>query len=639
MKIMKTITYVIAAVTLLFAVAGCDKTYLPGVEWYVSNTQIEMTVGSTQKILTGISEGDPETVFTFFSGNEEIATVDAEGMITGVASGTVTLLVYIEGEPEAVEVSVTVIPNAAANLQSIIEWAQAQVPEAASFNLTLPSEHPDLGGSIVWVSDDPTVITSAGVIFQKEFDTFANLTFTVTYEDRTGGATIPVTVPGYAPELVAGDFLKQFSRLITRSYDNIRITDSGYPEAVITWSSSDQSVFTDNGVYKKPAVDTEFTIQVTVSFPSRGITRTFEKSVTAQGTTIAEKADDIKSRFLAGQMVETVITESLELPLYDEKYAANLAWTSTKPLVLSSTGALTQPAQNQMITLRCTVTSGTQSTSFSIELEVAGKDYNEKWLAVEEFLDLIFLDEIKTQQYTMFGATSYTAYNEGYLPFYTNSQSVVLDGMVPFEDRPGIVKTETRWIVIHDTANTNSGATAEMHNRYIHSNPGVSWHYSVDNTEIYQHIPLNEVAWHAGEHDGNYYGIGIETCLQPGTDYNIVMRKTAKLSAELLNEFDLSLYNVRQHNYFSGKDCPHVMRASNRWNEFLNLTAIEYFAIKNLQGVDFVWESLTPEILDNTGKIISHPGTQTTVSYRVTVTYDSGSNVYEHTSTLLAKAW
>ncbi|HBP26183.1 MAG TPA: hypothetical protein DD618_04455 [Acholeplasmatales bacterium] len=106
--------------------------------------------------------------------------------------------------------------------------------------------------------------------------------------------------------------------------------------------------------------------------------------------------------------------------------------------------------------------------------------------------------------------------------------------MVPFEDRPGIVKTETRWIVIHDTANTNSGATAEMHNRYIHTNPGVSWHYSVDNTEIYQHIPLNEVAWHAGEHDGNYYGIGIETCLQPGTDYNVVMRKTAKLSASTI---------------------------------------------------------------------------------------------------------
>ncbi|HBP26184.1 MAG TPA: hypothetical protein DD618_04460 [Acholeplasmatales bacterium] len=81
------------------------------------------------------------------------------------------------------------------------------------------------------------------------------------------------------------------------------------------------------------------------------------------------------------------------------------------------------------------------------------------------------------------------------------------------------------------------------------------------------------------------------------------------------------------------------MRASNRWNEFLNLTAIEYFAIKNLQGADFVWESLTPEILDNTGKIISHPGAQTTVSYKVTVTIDSVSNVYEHTSTLLAKAW
>ncbi|MDD3106442.1 MAG: hypothetical protein PHP65_01370, partial [Bacilli bacterium] len=58
-----------------------------------------------------------------------------------------------------------------------------------------------------------------------------------------------------------------------------------------------------------------------------------------------------------------------------------------------------------------------------------------------------------------------------------------------------------------------------------------------------------------------------------------------------------------------------------------------------LQGVSFVWESLLPEVLDHTGKIISTAGTQTDVSYRVSVTFGGETKEFTHTSTLLAKSW
>lgn len=66
--------------------------------------------------------------------------------------------------------------------------------------------------------------------------------------------------------------------------------------------------------------------------------------------------------------------------------------------------------------------------------------------------------------------------------------------------RPGI-KMDPQWITIHETDNTSKGADAEAHARLQASGNSrtASWHYTVDDHEIWQSIPDNEVAWHAGK--------------------------------------------------------------------------------------------------------------------------------------------
>lgn len=57
-----------------------------------------------------------------------------------------------------------------------------------------------------------------------------------------------------------------------------------------------------------------------------------------------------------------------------------------------------------------------------------------------------------------------------------------------------------------------------MHARY-EKNPETptSWHFTVDEKEIYQHLPLNENGWHAGDGGtGNRKSIGIEICENDG---------------------------------------------------------------------------------------------------------------------------
>ena len=191
-----------------------------------------------------------------------------------------------------------------------------------------------------------------------------------------------------------------------------------------------------------------------------------------------------------------------------------------------------------------------------------------------------------------------------------------------------------------------------MHNRYIKNlnekkdATSISWHYTVGDDGIYQHLPLDEVAYHAGDGShvfgdtyyntsfgawsiggGNRNGIGIESCVNEGVDYTVVMRKLAKLVAELLIQYNLDIDRVKQHNDFSGKNCPQVMRENNRWEEFLLLVRLEYFAKNNLKGVDFEWISKS-ENMDNTGRITKPNLKGQKVSYDVKVTYKGETKVY-----------
>ena len=134
---------------------------------------------------------------------------------------------------------------------------------------------------------------------------------------------------------------------------------------------------------------------------------------------------------------------------------------------------------------------------------------------------------------------------------------------------------------------------------------------------------------------GNKNSIGIETCVDEGSKYNNTMRNTAKLVAELLLQYNLGFDRIKQHNDFSGKDCPMTMRHANRWDEFLFLVELEYFAKVNLTGVTFEWTSLTPAILNNRGEIIAKTGDEHQVDYQVAVTYDKVTKIYTFSSKVM----
>ena len=190
---------------------------------------------------------------------------------------------------------------------------------------------------------------------------------------------------------------------------------------------------------------------------------------------------------------------------------------------------------------------------------------------------------------------------------------------------PGGIK----YVVIHDTGMPGIQYNATGINQYIHEQANsptgriASWHYTVGEDAVYQHVPDDEVAWHAGDGSrpygsayynntyqynsiggGNQNGIGIETCINAGGNYRLVLRKTAKLVAALLLKYNLEIDAVKQHYNFSGKNCPYVIRKSGLWKNFLKEIEFQMLLL-NIDGpVSFAWQIDKPEIINYNGEVI-----------------------------------
>ena len=143
--------------------------------------------------------------------------------------------------------------------------------------------------------------------------------------------------------------------------------------------------------------------------------------------------------------------------------------------------------------------------------------------------------------------------------------------------RPGYALKAT-YITIHNTANTNSGAGAENHGKYLQSggkSNTVSWHYAVDDKMIVRCIPENECAWHAGDGGkgtGNRHSLAIEICENPESDLETATNNAAELTASLMEKYGIPLDHVVQHNHWNGKDCPRRIRKGEpySWDTFLS---------------------------------------------------------------------
>ena len=157
----------------------------------------------------------------------------------------------------------------------------------------------------------------------------------------------------------------------------------------------------------------------------------------------------------------------------------------------------------------------------------------------------------------------------------------IIEELIPGgrRNRPG-KSLIAKYITIHDTGNSDAGAGAKNHSKWVRTNPDPdflsSWHFTVDDRIIIKQLPLSEHGWHAGDGangTGNRQSIGIEICENSDGNRELAEKNAAWLCAKLIGEVPTLLVFpdcMRQHYHWTGKNCPRVIRGKEGgWEGFL----------------------------------------------------------------------
>ena len=188
------------------------------------------------------------------------------------------------------------------------------------------------------------------------------------------------------------------------------------------------------------------------------------------------------------------------------------------------------------------------------------------------------------------------------------SAKVIVDILPKGKVIPGTVITPTS-ITIHNTGNV--GAPAKNNHNYMkncnkNGDRIASWHFTVDDNYIYQAIPANNKAYHAGTTRGNNTSIGIEICMFNDKERQRKAYINAiELVKILMKHYNFTADKIKQHYDWSKKDCPTWLRSGKfgyTWSWFKNqITEVLSFSNKDKDDGSFLVKVLVDELNVRTG--------------------------------------
>lgn len=514
------------------------------------------------KNLGAVSE--PESVIKYYSNNKNIVTVDENGNIKGVGIGEAKIRVYLEKKPE-IEIIVTVI------VKPFELSIQGEDEVFAGSEIILTATDEQGGQDLVWDSSNNLI---ASVDQNGKVKGVKVGTVTISIISNITGEIMTKEIQVLKPAVASIEVSRANSGRVL-IFDEVRIVCSVAPSAAnqnVIWSSSDENIATvdETGLVKAHRSGTVDIIATSI------------ENVDIEGKfTLNVEVDPIEllRYFNVASPIHQRASSKLIPELNDYIYGSvNLYWPANMNLII-------------------------------------------EYVPIDQKLDEA--NNLKSDN-----------------PYIGLTVTQDIINAVEFKSiRPGVLKTGIENIIFHDTGNYTIGTGARNHatymvgtwNRTVNYNYGKpygyrSWHYTVDDKEIIQHIPDNEIGFHGDTYEAYTTTIGIETAISKGTNFFTTWHRTAKLMSSLMSKYDLSIENIKQHYDFSGKDCPQVLRASGLWSTALKMIEAEYLVLEELGDYKIEFISNAPEYVNNEGRIIKLDSVPRLISYQVKITNNSGYN-------------
>ena len=400
-------------------------------------------------------------------------------------------------------------PEVGTNLDEVDNWIKGMYTDNLLIDEgleELPTKYLDKDVTITWTSSLPKRVDNTGKIIGRDTKKITDITmsYVITNElDETKEGSLEFKLYPRTFAYMKSQFEGQFpERLQEDMSDYLETNFNDF--FTITWSSSDESVFTNEGVYIKPLVETPVVISYKISVDeTHYIEDSFEMLVL--GASDEEKID-IVSAWLQNDIIPDLnITSDLTLPSTHPEQGTKIEWKTSHPRVVGLDGKVTQYVFDRYVDLQAFIYSGDMVEDVKFWLKVKALDISKmsEEAVLENFLSAIAEDELKRVTFDEYTNISQT-FNS--LFFFDNVWEERIEYLIPLgaANRTGRKLQSVEFIVCHDTANNDTGAYG--HAGYITSSAAgsTSWHYSCGSDGIYHHIPDDEVAHHAG--DGTKYG-------------------------------------------------------------------------------------------------------------------------------------
>ena len=515
-------------------------------------TTLNLVAGSSQTIVATVfaaSLSDKSVVWT--SGNTGVATVDANGKVTGVSAGTANIIAKLNAD-NSVQAQATVTVTAAPKPTITLSDSSASLLVGGTKNLTATVGNAT-NTSVTWTSSNTSVATVAnGVVTAKAAGT---ATITATADaDTTVKATCAVTVTAPPAGTLTVTQSPTGSIAVGASGYQLYINDSSgasVSRLECTFSSADASIATVSS-YGTISALKNGTVKITVSHPSKGtgsITLTIGDGgggtppVNPPTGGLTVTADPSASMSVGASGYQIYVRDSAGTSL--SRLECTFTSSNSSVATVSTYGTISALSAGSA-TITVTHAKGTGSITLTVTSDGGGGTPPPSGGPIPTELAAAFA---MVDKYRI--ATTFSRY---VITYGNTTKSQATYGSVNYLRFGGSSVNTTkyyRWhstapgryyITIHCTGNNSVGANADMNARFLANSSGASIHYCIDSgNTIYRVCPENSTAWHAGSttsglYSGNSYAIGIEMCVDQEVDYGLYGKEQQGLSQRLCQD-------------------------------------------------------------------------------------------------------
>ncbi len=237
----------------------------------LDKTSGEVEVGKTVTLVATVT-GNENTTVTWTSSDTAVATVDANGVVTGVKAGTVTITATSQADnTKTATCSIMVkAPQVASSITLDKTIAEVEIGKEITLKATTT---PEEGVSVKWTSSDTTIatVTDGKVTGVKAGKAIITATLV-----ENGSETVKIECSITVTEVARKVVLEETKLEMTVGEEKtLKATVEGYTEASngkVTWTSSDKTIATVDdkgkvlalkaGSVKITATNTENTVKV-----------------------------------------------------------------------------------------------------------------------------------------------------------------------------------------------------------------------------------------------------------------------------------------------------------------------------------------------------------------------------------------